>query len=148
VHCGQARHPYQFWLPLLGLYTGGRLEELCQLIVSDVVETNGIWAISINDEGDDKRIKTQQSRRIIPLHPQIVSLGFLQYIDSLKAARGSRVFPELKRIGGRYGHAPSKWFNEKYRKQLGIDRRCKLSLASTYVRYELKGEWRSARYYQ
>jgi integrase len=114
VHCGQARHPYQFWLPLLGLYTGGRLEELCQLIVSDVVETNGIWAISINDEGDDKRIKTQQSRRIIPLHPQIVSLGFLQYIDSLKAARGSHVFPELKRIGGRYGHAPSKWFNEKY----------------------------------
>jgi integrase len=58
---------------------------------------------------------------MVPIHPQIVSLGFLQYIDSLKTTGSSRVFPELKRIGGRYGHAPSKWFNEKYRKRLGIE---------------------------
>jgi integrase len=86
-----------------------------------VIDTNGIWTLSINDDGDDKRIKTQQSRRMVPIHPQIVSLGFLQYIDSLKTTGSSRVFPELKRIGGRYGHAPSKWFNEKYRKRLGIE---------------------------
>ncbi len=120
AHCGQARHPHQFWLPLLGLYTGCRLEELCQLAVLDVIETNGIWTISIDDDGNDKRLKTPQSRRMIPLHSQIISLGFLHYINDLKATGGIRVFPELKRIGSRYGHAPSRWF-QRYRKQLGIE---------------------------
>jgi hypothetical protein len=70
-----------------------------------VVEIEGIWTLSINDDSDDKRIKTPQSRRLVPLHPQIISLGFLQYIDGLRATGGIRIFPELKRIGGRYGHA-------------------------------------------
>jgi hypothetical protein len=40
---GTHRHPYQFWLPLLGLYTGCRIEELCQLHVEDVRQVDGIW---------------------------------------------------------------------------------------------------------
>jgi integrase len=39
---GTHRHPYQFWLPLLGLYTGCRIEELCQLHVVDVKQVDGI----------------------------------------------------------------------------------------------------------
>jgi integrase len=46
------KHPHQFWLSPLGLYTGARLEELCQLYVSDLKQTGGIWYLDINDDAD------------------------------------------------------------------------------------------------
>ena len=42
---------YRFWLPLLGLYTGARLSELCQLRLGDIREELGVWVISISSSG-------------------------------------------------------------------------------------------------
>ncbi|MGV3002672.1 hypothetical protein [Vibrio sp. E150_018] len=38
----QHRPPYYFWLPLLGYFTGARLNELCQLYRADICQFEGI----------------------------------------------------------------------------------------------------------
>jgi integrase len=42
----KAKHPHFFWIPLLGLYTGAREEELGQLYVDDVKQVKGVWALA------------------------------------------------------------------------------------------------------
>ncbi|GMV00393.1 MAG: site-specific integrase [Burkholderiaceae bacterium] len=63
-----------YWLPVLGLYTGARQEELAQLAVADVREEDGIRCLVITDEGDGK-VKTASSRRKVPLHRDVLDLG-------------------------------------------------------------------------
>ena len=66
-----------FWLPLLGLYTGARLNELCQLTPSNVREEDDIAYLDITNEADGQRIKTSSGKRIIPIHQRLIDLGFL-----------------------------------------------------------------------
>lgn len=116
---GTHRHPWQFWLPVLAVFTGARLEELCQLSVSDVYEEDKIWVLDINSQ-DGKRLKNRSSERLVPLHPTIIGqLGFPQYVERVRAGGNGRVFPELRRVQGCYGHYPSRWFR-KYRKSCGV----------------------------
>ena len=112
------KHPHNFWVPILGLYTGCRLEELCQLYVSDVKHIDGIWCLSIEEDKPDKSVKTGE-KRVVPLHPLIVDdLNFIGYVKSLPDQEG-RVFPKLKRINHRYGHKLGDWFG-KFKKRCGI----------------------------
>src|SRR5262249_17781550 len=56
----------RFWIPLLALYTGMRLNEICQLDVADVRPSKtGHMFISVNKERLDKTLKNQQSKRHI-----------------------------------------------------------------------------------
>ncbi len=79
--------PYQFWLPVLGLFTGGRLNELCQLDTEDVSksEPEGIWTLSMMDDELDrplpKSLKNQSSRRILPIHSELIRMGFLAFVE-------------------------------------------------------------------
>jgi len=113
--------PNQYWLPLLGLYTGARLNELCQLHLDDVVVVNGIDCIHIRQGAADQKLKTDSSERLVPIHSRLKSLGFLDYVDRLRQQNQTRVFPELTRhkMHG-YAAAPSKWF-ARVRAQLGFD---------------------------
>lgn len=129
--------PYHYWLPLLALYLGGRINELCQLYLADIrTDKNGVAYVDFNldtpdkmmdhevrEEGD-KSLKTVNAIRQVPIHPRLVELGLLKYVDALKAAGYVRLFPELKhnKIKG-YRAAASKWFNENYfGKVLGFPR--------------------------
>lgn len=110
--------PDDFWLPLLGLFTGARLNELCQLTHNDIRDEHGVWLVNINDEGD-KRVKTIASVRKVPLHSQLISLGFLDYVEDAKLF-GGRLFPHLTRnkFGG-YSDTPSERWGG-YLDKLGI----------------------------
>ncbi len=72
-----------YWLPVLALFTGARQEELAQLAVADVRDEDGIHYLVITDEGDGK-VKTASSRRSVPLHRDVLSLGFLDYVKARK----------------------------------------------------------------
>lgn len=112
--------PNQYWLPLLGLYTGARLNELCQLYTDDVVTIDGIACIHIRATRSDQRLKTASSERLVPLHSRLLELGFLAYVEKVREVGSERVFPELtchKKHG--YSAAPSKWFT-RVREQLGF----------------------------
>ncbi|MFF7106989.1 site-specific integrase [Pseudomonas sichuanensis] len=113
------KHPWRYWLPLLGRATGCRLEELCQLRVDDITEHQGIACVRIDDKRDDQQLKNASSRRVLPLHPALIDLGLLLHVESVRATGADRLFPELEAVRGKLGHAPSKWFG-RYKTKLGI----------------------------
>lgn len=70
----------KFWLPLLALFHGGRLEEFADLRRKDIIrddDAGGIWAFDLNEEA--RRLKTENAVRMVPMHPEILRLGFLAY---------------------------------------------------------------------
>lgn len=80
---------WRFWLPLLCLFMGLRPNEACQMFVGDVKQTpSGTWYldIAVSDDDDDasnsveKSLKTEYSRRRVPVHPELLELGFLDFV--------------------------------------------------------------------
>lgn len=115
------RTPSEYWIPLLGLFTGGRLNELAQLTVSDIGLHEGVQTISILD-GENKRLKNAASRRIIPIHSKLIELGFIDYVDVCGKDKSARIFPELKESSSKkddFGKEPSRKFTA-YRRRLNI----------------------------
>jgi hypothetical protein len=79
-----------FWLPILALFTGACLGELTGLRASDVVQDASVGTIClyiIADTKSGKRLKTKQSARAIPVHPQLIKLGFLKFVAAEAKAR-------------------------------------------------------------
>jgi integrase len=107
------RTPHEFWMPLLGLFTGARIGELAQLNLDDIrQDEDGHWIIAIDDK-EFKKVKTSAGHRKIPLHPKLIELGFLDYLEDVRAAvpESNRVFPYLrydKKNG--FGDVPSEAF--------------------------------------
>jgi integrase len=56
---------YSYWLPLMGLLTGARLNELCQLHLSDFEVVSGIDCININDAEEGQRLKNKSAKRLV-----------------------------------------------------------------------------------
>jgi integrase len=111
---------YMFWLPILGLYTGCRIEELCQLFCSDIALYDGIWCFDINNN-PGKRLKNVSSKRVIPLHPVLIDpLNFPGYVKKQIESGHERIFHELRKIGKGYAHAAGKWFNKRYKDSIGL----------------------------
>lgn len=126
---------HYYWLPLMGLLSGGRINELSQLYLDDVVMTeSGVWYFDFNlnqpdkidadAQEDDKSLKTVNAIRVVPMHDVLVALGLPEYVVALRGAGYSRLFPELRhdRLKG-YGKPAGSWFNERFLgKKLGIER--------------------------
>ena len=105
-----------WWLPLLGIYHGGREDEYCWLTGKDIYEIDGIWVLDIHGP----HLKTKSSKRIVPVHSAMIELGFLELVERSK---GGRIFPAMK-TGGRdekYSHVYTKQFSD-YRKRIGVRR--------------------------
>lgn len=119
-YSGKYKKQYQKWLLLLGYYTGARINEICQLHISDVCQEQSIWYLDINDDSPDKRLKNRSSSRKIPLHESVLDAGFIQYIAEIKlSGTTDRIFPELSLLRDGYAKNASRWFSQ-YRNRLGI----------------------------
>ncbi|HMM38198.1 MAG TPA: site-specific integrase [Desulfovibrio sp.] len=108
------------WLPLLALFTGARLGELGKLQVEDVRHERDVWYLDLMNTGT----KTQGSKRQVPIHPELIRLGFLEYVEARRKAGGDTLFP------GRAGksldtEAWSKWWG-RYARSHGIEDRRKV----------------------
>ncbi|WP_084360626.1 site-specific integrase [Hydrogenophaga palleronii] len=114
--------PFHYWLPLLGLFTGARIGELCQLYLDDVRCEEGVWFIDINQRSVDKSLKNEWSKRHVPLHPKLVELGFVGWCDHLRKAGYKRVFPELSwNPTNRYAKEPIRAMSQ-FLEKLGMPR--------------------------
>ena len=87
----------------LAMYQGMRLNEICQLRKKDIKQIDLVWCIDINIE-DDKKVKTRNSIRTIPIHPTILK-QFLKYIED----KQNNLFIYT-----------SKKFSEFYRKNINV----------------------------
>ena len=114
-----------YWFPLLGLMMGARLQEIADLRVCDVQQSEeGIWHFDINDE-DGRRLKTRNSRRKVPLHPVLVDIGFLEYVATRRQTSTepkASLWPKLESRPGQSVESPpwSKWFGRYLRQVIGI----------------------------
>ncbi len=90
------------WAALIGLYTGARVSEIAQLYLADFVVEQGIPCMRITTDSDGQSLKTAASRRLVPIHPDLVQLGLLERVGRLRREEKTRLFPEM-RIDGKAG---------------------------------------------
>ena len=104
-----------YWMPIIALYTGMRLEEIGQLRCEDIKTEGGIYYFDVNNEGNS-HLKNNSSIRQIPIHSTLIKLGFL---DDVWTQKGY-VFPDLKvNQYHRRTQVWSKWFN-RYLRKIGV----------------------------
>jgi integrase len=108
------------WLPLLALYTGARLEEMGQLLVSDAGEEQGVAFLSINNLDEGKAIKNHASWRKVPIHPELKRMGFLDYVEERRLAGDRRLFPKVTSKREKVTAAWSTWWGRYARDEVGI----------------------------
>jgi len=116
---------HRYWLPLVGLYTGARVNEVCQVNPQcDIREEEGVWFFNITEEteaaeGVAKSVKNKTSFRPVPIHSQLVELGFLGYLERVKASGARLLFPEWGPSGGRASANAERWFR-RHLEKLGL----------------------------
>ena len=118
------QYPY-YWITILAILTGCRLEELCMMRCKDIMKVNDVWLYRIREEGDygkeETRVKNHYSERDIPLHSVLRdTLDFVGYVNRMKKSGHARVFHELPKKYGIYQKNVSRFFNIKYLKKIGL----------------------------
>ena len=101
----------RFWIPLLALFTGMRMNEICQLKVADIRKLDGVHCFVVVEDSD-KRVKTAASERAIPIHQELIRIGILAFVVEQQAAGQIDLFHELS--PGPHGYRSanfSKWFS-------------------------------------
>ena len=98
--------PDFYWGPLVALFTGARAEEIASLDLEQIYPENGIWIIDIL-EG-----KTDNAVRKVPLHDQLLALGFVDYVRCLQKAGYKKLFPHLQNGKNGYKKNMCRMFGE------------------------------------
>lgn len=107
----------RYWVPLIGLHTGMRLNEICQLDVADIRMIDGVRCFVITESSligsTDKRLKTARSDRMMPLHPNLIECGLLDYLDENRRKGRTKLFEDVDPgPKGTRAVAFSKWFTQ------------------------------------
>ena len=104
-----------FFVPIISLHTGMRLEEICQLRCEDVYKEGKIDVIKVVISKETK-LKTFTSQRIVPIHENLKRVGFLEYCNYVKKQKKERVFWDLTKSRDGYGRNIGRYFMEYLRK--------------------------------
>ncbi len=112
------------WIPLIALYTGARIEEIAQLMISDIVKIDGFDAFRINAEPDEpaadgkaaevdkaRSLKNENASRIVPIHDALIEAGLPAYVRARRDAGDRRLFPLVDAAGNRRSKNFSRWIN-------------------------------------
>ena len=65
--------------------------------ISDIKQQDGIWVINLTNDSEDKSVKTVSGNRVVPIHPQLIDLGLLDYVEEIKSSGETKLFPNLRR---------------------------------------------------
>lgn len=121
---GAMHAPWRYWIPLICLFQGARVSEASGLYTDDIKLIAGVYCLSfipddpeqedevdgdIEDKGrarkitaksgeEYRRVKNKSSRRLVPIHPKLIELGFLVYVESIRdySTRPAHLFYGLK----------------------------------------------------
>lgn len=133
-----SKFPHRWWGPILGLYTGARVNEVAQLKVSDVGLDRGQWCIHIRKTVDAdligkhgprsrQSLKGKSAVRKIPIPQPVLQAGFLDFLEDMKACGHPRLFPHLSAgINNKTGETNARYSQGlviqfgRYMKELGF----------------------------
>lgn len=108
----------EYWIPLLAIFSGLRLGEIIQTLTSDVKKQGEINFIDLAEtEGSKKKLKTKYSHRRVPVHPVLVALGFMEFVES-RRNKHQYLFHEFacneKQPGTKYGKCFSRYLKNSF----------------------------------
>lgn len=127
------KRPYQFWGPLIALFTGARANEIAQLRVIDIVRENGVLCMDITHEPNHPvptQTKNPASVRRIPLHERLLAIGFEDFVADMKATGTQRLFGLPVGDDGKCERYLSRDFNEGLAVKAGVYKYRKKTLHS------------------
>lgn len=113
-----------YWLPVIGLFTGARPREICQLNPQcDWGKEGGTFFLLVDEytpagKGVKKTVKMGETRRV-PLHPELVRLGLPSYLERMKTAGADRLFPGVRTKKGNPYEVAGEAFTE-FLKSIGL----------------------------
>lgn len=98
--------PHRWWVPMIGLYTGARINEVAQLKLIDVAQESGRWCIRIQKTLDAdlshkdrnrsrQSLKGKSAMRTLPIPQPLLDAGFLLFVEDIRACGHPRLFPHL-----------------------------------------------------
>lgn len=93
-------HDAGYWVPAIAWYTGCRRGEICQLTLADICREDGIWYFQITDENGGS-LKNRSAKRAVPFAAELIRLGLPEYVEALRAAEETMLFPELRNESGK-----------------------------------------------
>lgn len=101
-----SKFPHRWWAPILGLYTGARINEIAQLKVADIVDERGVWCLAVRKTLDEdlaasagarsrQSLKGKSAVRRIPIPSAVLEAGFLDFVADMRECGHPRLFPHL-----------------------------------------------------
>ncbi|MDZ4307177.1 site-specific integrase [Allopontixanthobacter sp.] len=126
--------PGSYWVPLLCLFHGLRNGEAAGLRVEDIDEEDGVPVLHVRPY-DGRTVKTAGSRGTLPIHPELLRLGFLSHAAARRAVGELLLFPEgVANSRGQVGAKLAERFSNRV-KRLGFEGR-KLGMHSFRHNFE------------
>ncbi len=123
-HTYFAKHQDAFYVCLVALFTGARANGALTLQYDDVFVKDGVDCIYFRENHPIKQLKNEASERIVPVHPQLLRAGFVDYIRSnqkkLKAKGSDFIFPKCQTRGGKYNNKYTERVLFNYFKDIGV----------------------------
>ena len=136
----------RYWVPIFGTLYGTRVREPLQLLCSDITQEAGINVIRLQVLIDEKSqesaeissddrlkeivgarsLKNISSERVLPLHPKMLELGFLEFVENRRRLGGADalLFPSSEPMPGgenyKLGRAYEQSFLRYVRDKLGF----------------------------
>jgi len=100
------KYPHRWWAPMIGLYTGARINEVAQLKVADILQERETWCIAIRKTVDEdmrgnkgarsrQSLKGAKAVRRIPVSQALLDAGILDFVEDMRACGHPRLFPHL-----------------------------------------------------
>lgn len=105
--------PSRYWAPLIAAFSGARLTEICGQRVDEMIIEDGVHAFHFRHRPNDRSIKNGKSRKV-PVHPELLKLGFWDFVEEARAAGREHLFSDVRRDKlGKWGDHTSKWFSRQ-----------------------------------
>lgn len=117
----QATTEHVRWGALIGLYTGARVGEIAQIYLDDFLLDSEHPHVRLAAEFDEQTKKTDDSHRIVPIHPDLIRLGLLDRVARLRNEGEKLLFPSINLLAkAGPGSAISKGFSYLISEKLGF----------------------------
>lgn len=101
-------NPDAFWTCMIALFTGARMNAAITLQYKDIFTKDGIACIQFLSDHPIKQLKNEASERLVPIHKQLLELGFVDYIKrkqtKLKAKDTDFIITKCQTKSGQYNN--------------------------------------------